>query len=54
MNGLGVGQWLAVQQGGWERLSGGQRERLSSSASGRPKGRLLTPMMSSFGRITDS
>lgn len=28
VNGLEVGAWLAAQQGGWEGLSGGQRERL--------------------------
>ncbi|WP_073743423.1 DEAD/DEAH box helicase [Streptomyces sp. CB02115] len=28
VNGLDVGAWLVAQQDGWERLSGGQRERL--------------------------
>lgn len=28
VSGLDVGGWLAAQQGGWERLSAGQRERL--------------------------
>ncbi|MEU2681297.1 Helicase associated domain protein [Streptomyces sp. NPDC007107] len=29
VNGLDVGRWLVAQREGWERLAGGQRERLS-------------------------
>ncbi|MFD4144192.1 helicase associated domain-containing protein [Streptomyces sp. NPDC058572] len=48
VHGMDVGRWLATQRRDWDRLTDGQRERLTALGTGTTTGRSRDVMMVRF------